>query len=212
MVDLHSLNLRLDLFRCRADGVDALDPLPQQVVELCVVAVFVLASENQVDICRERFQGLDGCIHVGGLGVVVVLDATNRGHVFQPVLDRLEVADGFADARWLATQEGAHAHGSQHVLDVVASLERNLRDQHDLALTFGIPKKNSAIADIRALLDLFLAAEPEDLRPRAAGQSGTGGIVCVQNCKIFGLLVFKDARLGVWCRPRTCDGGQGGRA
>ena len=58
-------------------------------------------------------------------------------------------------------------------------------------------KKNPAIADVRALLHLFLAAEPEDLRPRPAGQSGAGGIVGIQDREILRLLILKDARLGV---------------
>ena len=53
VVDFHAFDLGLDLFRGRADGIDALDPLPQQFVELGVVAVFVLAAQNQVDVCRE---------------------------------------------------------------------------------------------------------------------------------------------------------------
>ena len=91
VVDFHAFDLGLDLLRGRANGIDPLDPLPQQFVELRVVAVFVLAAQNQVDICRERFQGLDGRIDIGGLGVVVIFNAANGRDIFQPVLDRFEV-------------------------------------------------------------------------------------------------------------------------
>ena len=47
------LNLRFDLRRGGADGVDALYALAQQVVEDGVVAAFVFAAENQVDVRRE---------------------------------------------------------------------------------------------------------------------------------------------------------------
>ena len=60
-----------------------------------------------------------------------------------------------------------------------------------------IAKEDPAIADARALLYLFLAAEPEDLRPGAAGQSGAGGIVGIQDREIFRLLILKNAGLGV---------------
>src|SRR5450432_4904373 len=132
-----------------------------------------------MDVCRERFQGLDRCVYVGGLGVVVVLYAANRGYIFQPVLDSFEVTNGFGDTPRIATRHRADANGGQHILDVVASLERNLRRLHDLALALGIAKKDAAIADVRALLDLFLAAEPEDLRPGTAGEICACGIVRV---------------------------------
>src|SRR5713101_7018502 len=75
------LDLRLDFFRRGTDRVDALHPLPQQVAEQRVIAVFVLAAKNEVDIRRERLQRFDRGVHVSRLGVVVVLDAANRGHV-----------------------------------------------------------------------------------------------------------------------------------
>ena len=46
VVNFHSFNLRLDLVRGRADGVDPLHPLPQQLVELRVVAVFIFAPQE----------------------------------------------------------------------------------------------------------------------------------------------------------------------
>ena len=86
------MTLRFDLRRRRADRVDALHPLAQQIVEHGVVAAFVFAAENQVDVRGERFQRFDRRIDVGGFGVVVVVDAADGGDKFQPVLDRLEVA------------------------------------------------------------------------------------------------------------------------
>ena len=45
----------------------------------------------------ESGDGLGGGVDVGGLGVVVVLDAVEGGDVFQAMLDGLEVFDGCAD-------------------------------------------------------------------------------------------------------------------
>jgi hypothetical protein len=64
-------------------------------------------------------------------------------------------------------------------------------------LPFAIPKKDPAIADARPLLYLSLTAEPEDLRPGAAGQSAAGGIVGIQDREIFSLLILENARLRV---------------
>ena len=36
-------------------------------------------------------------IHIGGLGVVVELDAVDRGNKLKPMLDRLEALDGLAN-------------------------------------------------------------------------------------------------------------------
>ena len=55
MIDFGSaLNLRFDLGGCGSYRVHALDALPQQVVEHCVVAALILAAENQVNVCRGK--------------------------------------------------------------------------------------------------------------------------------------------------------------
>ena len=68
-------NLLLNLLCCCADGVDALHALAKQRSQQSVVAAFVLASQDQVDACGKRLQRFDGGIHVGGLGVVVIIHA-----------------------------------------------------------------------------------------------------------------------------------------
>jgi hypothetical protein len=60
--------------------------------------------------------------------------------------------------------------------------------------------KAPGIADARPLLDIFLAAEPEDLGSGTAGQSGASGIVSIQDGEVFPLLVLKNARLRVRVR------------
>ena len=58
-------------------------------------------------------------------------------------------------------------------------------------------KRIRAVAHIRALLYFVLAAEPEDLGLGTAGQSHAGGIVGIEYREVIGLLILKDARLGV---------------
>src|SRR6266481_8560881 len=91
MIDFGSaLNLRFDLGGRGPDGVHALHPLSQQFMEHGIVAALILAAENQVQvrtiIRRERFQRLDGRIHVRGLRVVVVIHSCEPGHELQPML------------------------------------------------------------------------------------------------------------------------------
>src|SRR4029077_9998064 len=61
MVDFdRALNLRFDLRSRGPDGVHALHPLPQQLIEQAIVASLILAPENQMQVWRsvrrERFQ------------------------------------------------------------------------------------------------------------------------------------------------------------
>ena len=98
--DFGTFDLRFDLGRRRSDRVDALHALFQQVIEHGVVAAFVFPAENEVDVRGKRFQRLDRGIYVGSFGVVVVIDASNRGNKLQPVLDGLKVAHGLADLVW----------------------------------------------------------------------------------------------------------------
>ena len=119
-------DLRLNLRGRCADGVDALHPLAQQIVEHGVVTAFVFPAEDQVDVRRERFQGLDRGIHVGGLGIVVILDAPQGGDILQTMLDCLEVVHGLADCSRRAAEERARAHRSQRVLRVMSSFQRDL--------------------------------------------------------------------------------------
>ena len=70
-----ALNLRFDLGGRGSDGVHALHALSQQLIEHGVVAALILATENQVNVRRKRFQRLDSGIDVRGFGVVVVIHA-----------------------------------------------------------------------------------------------------------------------------------------
>ena len=198
-------NLRFNLRRGRADRVDALHSLAQQVVQYRVVAALVLAAENQVEVCRERFQRLDGRVHVGGLGVVVVVDAADGRHKFQAMFDRLEIAHRLANFLGCASHQSACAHGGQNILEIVCAFQRYLGNLHDLALRHSlfapsvrendvaITKDDVAVTHPRALLNFFLPAEPEHLSARPGSHRYAGGIVGIENRKVASLLVFEDA-------------------
>src|SRR5262249_49082239 len=64
---------------------------PQKRLQDRVIAALIFPTENDVNVPRERLQCLDRRIHVCRLGVVVELDAVDRRHVLQPVLDGLEI-------------------------------------------------------------------------------------------------------------------------
>jgi hypothetical protein len=80
-----------------ADGVDGAHPLAQQGRQHGVGRALVLAAEDEMNAATEGGDGLGGGVHVGGLGVVVELDAVAGGHVLQAMLDGLEVFDGAAN-------------------------------------------------------------------------------------------------------------------
>ena len=75
----HAAQLRLDFGGGGADGVDGAHARAQQRRELGVVGVLVFAAENEVNAAWECGDGLGGGVDVGGLGVVVELDAVERG-------------------------------------------------------------------------------------------------------------------------------------
>jgi hypothetical protein len=93
----HPANLLFDLFRCRADGVNGFDPCAQQSMQLRVVRVFILPAEDQVNVTGKGGDGFRGRVHIGGFGIVVVIDTMNGGHEFQTMLDGVERCDGLAN-------------------------------------------------------------------------------------------------------------------
>src|SRR6266576_705508 len=150
-----------------------------------------------MNVGGEGFERFDGGVNIGGLGVVVVFDAFDRSDILQAMLNRLEVANGLADLVRRNPHQGAGANRCQNVLHVVRAFQADLTDQHDLALANAITKKDAAVVDVSALLDLLLSAEPEDLSARPIWQSQASGIVFVEDNVVGGLLIFEDAGFGV---------------
>ena len=74
---------------CGADRVHAFDPLTEQIVQDGVIAAFIFAAENQVDVAGKGFQRLDRGINVGGFGIVVEINAIARSPRIQAMLDGL---------------------------------------------------------------------------------------------------------------------------
>src|ERR1017187_5858503 len=91
--DLSSLRLRLDFCGGCANGIDPLHSLLEQRIQHTVVAALVLAAKNEVDAAGKRLQRLDGRVNIGGFGIVVILDATDRSPELQAMLYRLELGN-----------------------------------------------------------------------------------------------------------------------
>src|SRR5581483_2694008 len=172
-------DLRFDFFGGGADGVHALGALAEQRREHGVVAALVLAAEDHVQIGGERFQGFDGGVNVGGLGVVVVIHAGDGGDVLQPVLDRLEFPDRAANAAGLAGDDHADAGGGQHVFQIVRAFQRDFVNRQDGGLAAVVAMDDLAVAHERTLLHFFSAAEPAELRANALGHAGAVGVIGV---------------------------------
>ena len=158
-----SVNLRFDLGSRRADRVNALHALPQEIVEHGVVAALILATENQVQMNggREGFERLNGGVDIRGLGVVLIIHVGNFGHEFEPVLDRFEIPHGLADLLGLASGEHTDSNAGEHVFQIVRSSQRNLRDRHDFSLAVSVSEIKIRATDKRSLFDFFFPAEPE---------------------------------------------------
>src|SRR5580658_1906975 len=161
MIDFSSTpNLRLDLGRRGSDGVHALHALPQQLIEHAVVAALIPAAENEVNIRRERFQRLDRRIHIRGLGVIVVINASDPPHELQPVLDGFESPNSMPDLFGLTTDEAPDGNTREHIFQVVRTFELHFRQGHDLALVAAVTEVNMSAADKGSSFNLLLSAEP----------------------------------------------------
>ncbi len=180
----------------RSDGIHAAHALGEQRVENAVVAALVLAAQDDVDAAGEGLQGLDGGVHVGRLGVVVIVDPGDGGHKFQAVLDRLEVLDRGANPGSFDTGKRAHHHCRQHIFEIMRALQSDLAARHHRPLAALIAEDNLAAADKRATLHFPLAAEPIDTGPQAGGEPGDRLVIGIQYREIGSPLIFEDARLG----------------
>ena len=60
----------------------------------------------------ERFESFDGRVDVGGLRVIVVIDASDFGYEFEAMLDRFEVVHGLANLRGLGAGYALRPYGA----------------------------------------------------------------------------------------------------
>src|SRR5215475_2770881 len=146
-----ALDVRLDLVCCHPNRVNTLHPLAEQIIQHGVVAAFVLATENQVNICGKGLERLDGGVDIRGLRVVVVLDALDGGHVFQAMLDCLEAADSLPNLVGRHTQQNSGTNACENVLHVMRALEANHAHQHNFSLPCSVAKEDSATFQVRPL-------------------------------------------------------------
>src|SRR5712691_9963264 len=107
---------------------------------------------------RERFQRLDGRVHVRGLRVVVVIHACEPGHELQAVLDSFEIPDGMKNLLGLAANEHADRNSREHIFQIVRAFQRHFGQRHDLAFAMPVPEIDLRTASKGALFNLLLSA------------------------------------------------------
>src|ERR1039457_3757299 len=156
--DLSSLRLRLDLSGSRANGIDALHSLLEQRIQHTVVAALVLAAKNEVNAAGKRLQRFDGRVNVGGLRIVVILDAADRGHELQAMLHRFELGDRAPDLCRLDSHQHSHTNCREHIFQIVRALQRNLSDRHDLSVAMAVAPDYVLSADKRPARDFLHSA------------------------------------------------------
>src|SRR5262249_10536020 len=116
---------------------------------------------------------------------------------FQPVLDGFEVVNCLPDSIGRTAHESRSTDGREHILEIMRSFQRDLRDLQNVALPCAVTENNHAVPQPGALLDFLLAAEPEDLGTGTDSHSHTGRIVSIEDGEIAFLLVLENSRLGV---------------
>ena len=84
------LQLRFDLFRGRADQQRRVRFLLQRRGQRRVIAVLILAAEDDPQSARKRGDRLQRRVDIGRFRIVVPGDAVQLAHEFQPMLDARE--------------------------------------------------------------------------------------------------------------------------
>ena len=146
-----------------------------------VVAVFVFAAKDKVNIRWKGLQCLDGGVHVCSFGVVVVFHSAHCGYIFNSVFNRFEIAHCLTNAVRCAVEQPADAYSSQDVLHVVRTFEWDLRHKHHFLLAARVAIQNAAIENISTPAHFLFAAKPDDLSFCTQGHLDARGIISIQN-------------------------------
>ncbi len=149
------------------------------------------------NVRRERFQRLDGRVHVRRLGVIVVIHASEPGHELQPVLDGFEIPDGLANLFGLAADEPADRNSRQHIFQIVRAFQGHFRKRHDLAFATPVPEIDMRTPSKGTFFNLLLSAKPVQLRACTIRQSSGRRIIRVEDGEVIRTLILKDPRFGV---------------
>jgi hypothetical protein len=176
-----------------SDEENASSLSPQRQAERAVIAVLVLATQNHPQAAGKRVDRFESRIDIGGLGVVIPIDASPTSDELEPVLDSGETFHGRNNSIQIRSGEPRGRNGGHHVGDVVPPAEGDLGSRHDQALIE---------------VDLFLFdpdsgrhrtghAEPERAASSEAGIAHADRVVSVQNGELMRLLCFEQA---AFCR------------
>src|ERR1044071_7937030 len=196
------LHVRGNLVRGGADQVNALHPLAQQWVQHCVVAAFIFAAQNDVDVRGKRLQRFHRGVNVGRFGVVIERDAVDGRHQFEPVFDGAKFFHRLTHLLRRAACNHGYGDRRQHILQVVFAFELNIRSaEHRLFLAV-LAEDDLIILSERAIFHTLLAAEPQEARFDLVFilQRDARRIVSIQHRKICRALLLKYPSFGVYIR------------
>ena len=147
----------------------------------------------------EGGDGLGGGVDVGGLGVVVELDAVDGGDEFEAMLDGLEVFNGGADGVGRGSGEAGGADRGEDIFHVVLALERDSGERHDFfggRVLRGADRRRSHLRPMRpAATDARARTRRRGARSAAAACGGAD-VVGVEHDEVLRGLRGEDALLG----------------
>ena len=152
--------LRGDFFGGRSDQQNFARPAAQGLREGRVVAAFVLASQNYEQAAGKCFDGLQGGVDVGGLGVVEKADAGDFRHEFEPVFDAREAAHARSNGGRFGAGKKSRTGGGENIFEIVLAAQGDVGTfEQERGLT--IAAENDVVAlQAGSGGDALQAAEP----------------------------------------------------
>ena len=141
-------------------------------------------------------QAAAGRLHVRGLRVVEVFHTVDLRDPLEPVLDSLETSHSIEQAfcRY-AGQQGYCCRG-EHVFQVVLPSQADVFAAEEGEFPGFIPPVQLPVPHKSPMLDGVPATEEHRRRIHFGRDGSRAGIVGIQDCGVFWLLILKDARFG----------------
>ena len=162
-----------------------------------VPAVLVIASGDEKSGTRHGSQGLDSCIRVGSLGVVVIPDPGALPDELYPVFHGMECLNDPCNVRhWNAHFQG-NGCGCHDILIVMAAQELHIMDIDHNGLAAVLAVHNVIPVHAETILQLLPAGKPDDpgLKLRILAELPENRVAVVEHHRILLCLVQGNAFL-----------------